>query len=142
MNPTSEIQNPKPAEPAVPIEIGILTIGKPTLAMALASLLLQNPTNLRIHIVDTAERPVIHHDDFSSAMRLAFDRGISCTYEHRRERQRNFSTGRLALLETLKGPNICFMDDDVVLPSGSLRMLGAFVAAHPDYGFLAPALKN
>src|SRR5438309_1890285 len=136
MNSESETQNSKvknvPAAPLrdqnssdgppVPIEVGILTIGKPTLAMALASLLLQNPENIRIHIVDTAERPVIHHEDFSSAMRLAFDRGISCTYERRRERQRNFSTGRLALLEALTGPNICFMDDDVVLPSGSLRM--------------------
>ncbi len=133
-------ENPQSA--GVPIEIGILTIGKPTLAMALASLLLQHPANIRIHIVDTAERPVIHHEDFSSAMRLAFDRGISCTYEHRRERQRNFSTGKLALLEALTGPNLCFMDDDVVLPSGSLRMLREFVAAHPDYGYLAPALKN
>ena len=68
------------------LEIGILTLGKPTLSMALASLLLQEPRNLRVHIVDTAERPLIHHEDFSSAMRLAFDRGIACTYEHRRER--------------------------------------------------------
>src|SRR5438552_4862805 len=61
------------------LEIGILTRGKPTLSMALASLLLQEPRNLRIHIVDTAERPVIQHEDFSSALRLAFDRGIPCT---------------------------------------------------------------
>jgi hypothetical protein len=142
MNPKSEIDNPTSDEAEAPIEIGILTIGKPTLAMALSSLLLQSPTNIRIHVVDTAERPVIHHEDFSSVLRLAFDRGISCTYEHRRERGRNFSNGRLALLEALTGPNICFMDDDVVLPSGSLGMSRAFVAAHPDYGFLAPALKN
>jgi len=127
---------------AIPIEIGILTSGKPTLAMALSSLLLQNTPDIRIHIVDTAERPVIHHEDFSSAMRLAFDRGISCTYEHRRERQRSFSAGKLALLEALTGPHICFMDDDVVLPSGSLTLLSVFVATHPDYGYLAPALKN
>ena len=124
------------------IEIGILTIGKPTLAMALASLLLQNTPDIRIHVVDTAQRPVIHNEDFSSAMRLAFDRGISCTYEHRRERGRNFSAGRLALLEALTGPHICFMDDDVVLPSGSLGLSSAFIATHPDYGYLAPALKN
>ena len=142
--PPRDSAEPVPAEPvpAVPIEIGILTNGKPTLAMALASLLLQNPESLRIHVVDTSERPVIHNEDFNSAMRLAFDRGISCTYEHRRERQRNFSMGRLALLEALPGPHLCFMDDDVVLPSGSLRMSREFVAAHPDYGFLAPALKN
>jgi Glycosyl transferase family 2 len=138
---TGESTEPPPA-PTIPIEIGILTMGKPTLAMALSSLLLQNTPNLRIHVVDTSERPVIHNADFSSAMRLAFDRDISCTYEHRRERQRSFSTGRLALLEALTGPNICFMDDDVVLPSGSLRRLSTFVAAHPDYGFISPALKN
>jgi len=128
--------------PPMPIEIGILTKGKPTLAMALSSLLLQNTPDIRIHIVDTSERPVIHHADFSSAMRLAFDRGISCTYEHRRAKQRSFSTGKLALLEALPGRHICFMDDDVVLPSGSLTLLSEFIAAHPDYGFLAPALKN
>ncbi|MGI8589079.1 MAG: glycosyltransferase family A protein [Chloroflexia bacterium] len=130
------------SSPPVAIEIGILTLGKPSLAMALSSVLLQNTPNIRIHIVDTAERPVIHQADFSSALRLAFDRDISCTYEHRRERERSFSGGRRALLDALTGPNICFMDDDVVLPSGSLRLLAEFVAAHPDYGYLAPALKN
>ena len=34
------------------------------------------------------------------------------------------------------------MDDHVVLPSGSLGRSGAFIATHPDYGYLAPALKN
>lgn len=130
------------SDPATTIEIGILTKGKPTLAMALSSLLLQNTPGIRIHIVDTSERPVIHEADFSSAMRLAFDRGISCTYEHRRERRHLFSRGRLALLEALPGPNVCFMDDDVVLPSGSLNMSSDFIATHPDYGYLAPALKN
>jgi hypothetical protein len=124
------------------IEIGILTMGKPTLAMVLASLLLQDIPQIRIHVVDTAEKPLIHHEDFSSAMRLAFDRGISCTYEHRRERLRAFSDGRRALLEALPGPHVCFIDDDVVLPSGSLRMLREFVLAHADYGYMAPALKN
>lgn len=110
--------------------------------MALASLLLQEPRTLRIHIVDTAERPLIHNEDFSSAMRLAFDRGISCTYEHRRERNRAFSTGRRALLEALTGEHICFMDDDIVLPGDALARLTGFIAAHPDYGFLAPMIKS
>ncbi len=124
------------------LEIGILTMGKPTLSMALTSLLLQEPRNLRIHIVDTSDRPVIHSEDFSSAMRLAFDRGITCTYEHSRERNRAFSAGRRALLEALNGPHICFMDDDVVLPGSALRQLTAFIDAHPDYGYLAPVVKN
>jgi glycosyltransferase involved in cell wall biosynthesis len=124
------------------LEIGILTRGKATLSMALTSLLLQEPRNLRIHIVDTAERPVIHHEDFSSAMRLAFDRGIPCTYEHSRERNRAFSAGRRALLEALNGPHICFMDDDIVLPGDALRQLTTFIDAHPDYGYLAPVVKN
>ena len=124
------------------LEIGILTLGKPTLSMALASLLLQEPRNLRVHIVDTAERPLIHNEDFSSAMRLAFDRGIACTYEHRRERMRAFSTGRRALLEALTGEHICFMDDDIVLPGDALLRLNSFIEAHPDYGYLAPVIKN
>ena len=110
--------------------------------MALASLLLQEPRTLRIHIVDTAERPVIHHEDFASALRLAFDRGIPCTYEHSRERLHAFSAGRRALLEALTGPHLCFMDDDIVLPGDALRRLTTFIAAHPDYGYLAPVVKN
>ncbi len=117
-------------------------MGKPTLSMALTSVLLQEPRNLRIHIVDTSDRPVIHSEDFSSAMRLAFDRGITCTYEHSRERNRAFSAGRRALLDALNGPHICFMDDDVVLPGSALRQLTAFINAHPDYGYLAPVVKN
>jgi glycosyltransferase involved in cell wall biosynthesis len=130
-----------PVSPAA-LEIGILTWGKATLSMALTSLLLQEPRYLRIHIVDTADRPVIHYEDFSSAMRLAFDRGIPCTYEHSRERNRAFSAGRRALLEALNGPHICFMDDDVVLPGSALRQLTDFIDAHPDYGYLAPVVKN
>jgi len=133
-------QSPPPGSTG--LEIGILTMGKPTLSMALTSLLLQEPRHLRIHIVDTADRPVIHREDFSSAMRLAFDRGIPCTYEHSRERNRAFSAGRRALLEALNGPHLCFMDDDVVLPSSALRQLTAFIDAHPDYGYLAPVVKN
>src|SRR5689334_16263861 len=117
-------------------------MGKPTLAMTLVSLLMQESRNLRIHIVDTAERPVIHHEDFSSAMRLAFDRDIPCTYEHSRERLRAFSAGRRALLEALRGPHICFMDDDIVLPGAALRQLTGFIEDHPDYGYLAPLVKN
>ncbi len=131
----------RPASSAA-LEIGILTMGKPTLSMALTSLLLQEPRTLRIHIVDTADRPVIQREDFSSAMRLAFDRGIPCTYEHSRERTRAFSAGRRALLEALNGPHICFMDDDVVLPGSALRQLTDFIDAHPDYGYLAPVVKN
>ena len=85
---------------------------------------------------------MIHYEDFSSAMRLAFDRGIPCTYEHSRERNRAFSAGRRALLEALNGPHICFMDDDMVLPGGALRQLTDFIDAHPDYGYLAPLVKN
>jgi hypothetical protein len=135
-------QSPASTNPVTALEIGILTLGKPTLSMALASLLLQEPRTLRVHIVDTAERPLIHNEDFSSAMRLAFDRGIPCTYEHRRERMRAFSTGRRALLEALTGEHVCFMDDDVVLPGNTLRQLTAFIEAHPDYGYLAPVVKN
>src|SRR4051794_9490825 len=124
------------------LEIGILTMGKPSLAMALASLLLQEEQNISIHIVDTAEKPVIKQDDFSSALRLAFDRNIPCTYEHSRDRNRPFSNGRRLLLEALSGPHLCFMDDDVVVPGGWLRELTELMKSQPDYGFLAPVIKN
>lgn len=124
------------------LEIGILTIGKPTLAMALSSLLLQDERRIRIHIVDTAPSPIINLPELQFALRLAADREITCTYEHLSDDKRAFSLGKSAILEALRGPNICFMDDDVVMPSQALTKLLAFIEANPDYGWLAPFCKN
>jgi hypothetical protein len=124
------------------LEIGILTIGKPTLAMALSSLLLQDEQRIRIHIVDTAPSPIIDRTEVQSALRLAADRQIICSYEHLHDDKRAFSLGRLALLEALKGHNICFMDDDVVMPSQALTLMLQSVSSHPEYGWLAPFCKN
>jgi len=124
------------------LEIGILTIGKPTLAMALSSLLLQDERRLRIHIVDTAATPIIDRTEVQSALRLAADRQITCSYEHLHDARRAFSLGRLALLEALKGPNVCFMDDDVVMPSGAVTAILKYVEEHQQYGWLAPYCKN
>ena len=124
------------------LEIGILTIGKPTLAMALSSLLLQDEKGIRIHIVDTAPSPIINRTEVQSALRLAADRQIICSYEHLSDDKRAFSLGRLALLEALKGHNVCFMDDDVVMPSQALTVMLDYVATHPEYGWLAPFCKN
>lgn len=124
------------------LEIGILTIGKQTLSMALSSLLLQDERRIRIHIVDTAPSPIIDLVEMQSALRLAADRGIRCTYERLHEQKRAFSLGRLALLENLSGNNICFMDDDVVMPSGAIPRLLEFIYDNPDYGWLAPFCKN
>jgi hypothetical protein len=124
------------------LEIGILTIGKPTLSMALSSLLLQEESRIRIHIVDTAPNPIIDRHEVQSVLRLAADRQITCSYEHLHDEKRAFSLGKLALLETLKGANVCFMDDDVVMPSHALPAVLAYVQAHPGYGWLAPFCKN
>jgi hypothetical protein len=135
--------NPGQSDAAAPLlEIGILTIGKPTLAMALSSLLLQDEPRIRIHIVDTAPSPIIDRSEVRSALRLAADRQIICSYEHLHDEKRAFSLGRLALLEALKGRNICFMDDDVVMPSRALSIMLEYVFAHPNYGWLAPFCKN
>src|SRR4051812_8131572 len=124
------------------LEIGILTIGKPTLSMALSSLLLQDERRIRIHIVDTAPSPIIDRTEVQSALRLAADRQIVCSYEHLSDDKRAFSLGRLALLGALRGHHICFMDDDVVMPSRALTLMLEFISAHPDYGWLAPFCKN
>ncbi|MFL5733970.1 MAG: glycosyltransferase family A protein [Chloroflexia bacterium] len=124
------------------LEIGILTIGKPTLAMALSSLLLQDERRIRIHIVDTAPSPIIDRTEVQSALRLAADRHIICSYDHLHDDKRAFSLGRLALLEALKGHNICFMDDDVVMPSQALTIMLEYIGQHPEYGWLAPYCKN
>lgn len=132
---TAEDENPL-------LEIGVLTIGKATLSMALSSLLLQEERRIRIHIVDTAPAPIIDRPEVQSVLRLAADREIRCTYEHLHDEKRAFSLGRLALLEALSGPNVCFMDDDVVMPSQALTLVLEYVRQHPDYGWLAPFCKN
>src|SRR5215210_1461556 len=126
--PTSDV-----TELDQPVQVGILTEGKPTLAMVLVGLVLQESQPLDIYIVDTAESAVIKRDDVVFAMRLASDRGVYCGYEHIRERNRRFSVGRLRLLDELTGPLISFMDDDIVLaPSAAhnlyvrARQAGAF----------------
>ncbi len=124
------------------VEIGILTRGKPTLGMTLSSLLLQQVQDIRIYIVDTSEKPVINRDDVVFALRLAIDRRIPCNYEYLRERDRAFSTGRLRILQALKGRTICFMDDDIVLPSSSLAQLLEVTSAMPVYGFVAPFCRH
>jgi hypothetical protein len=124
------------------LEMGILTIGKPTLSMALSSLLLQDEPRIRIHIVDTAPVPIINRPEVQSVLRLAADRNITCSYEHLRDEKRAFSVGRLALLEALKGPNVCFTDDDVVMPSRALTYMLKYIKEHPDYGWLAPYCRN
>lgn len=124
------------------VEIGILTRGKPTLAMTLTSLLLQQTQDIRIYIVDTADNPVIHRDDVAFALRLAFDRKIPCNYEYLREKDRAFSTGRLRILEALKGRNLCFMDDDVVLTSTTLAKLLEAIDGVTCYGFVAPFCEH
>jgi hypothetical protein len=92
--------------------------------------------------VDTSPTPIIDRGEVQSALRLAADRHITCSYEHLHDEKRAFSLGRLALLEALTGPNICFMDDDVVMPSQAINIMLQFVHQNPVYGWLAPFCKN
>jgi hypothetical protein len=132
-----------PSQPPIPtIQIGILTAGKPTLAMVLVSLIMQEAVPLDIYIVDTAQSPVIKRDDVAFAMRLAFDRGVRCGYEYSKERARAFSVGRLKLLQELKGPYISFVDDDIVLPPRSFSALMEWAGQRPTFGFVSPVCKN
>lgn len=124
------------------IHIGILTKGKPTLAMVLVSLVMQEAVPLDIYIVDTAPSPIIKRDDVVFAMRLAFDRGVRCGYEYSKERGRAFSVGRLKLLQELKGRYISFVDDDVVLPPRSFAALLDWAGKREGFGFVSPFCKN
>jgi hypothetical protein len=138
--------NEAPGNTTVPpyrqIEVGILTRGKATLAMTLANLLMQEPADLRIVIVDTSDKPVIERQDVLFALKLAQDRRIRCDYQRSRDKQRNFSVGRLALIEELTGPHVCFMDDDVMLPSISLARMAEQAFAGEGYGYIAPTCVN
>jgi len=124
------------------IDVGVLTKGKPTLGMALTSLLLQEEVNLRIHIVDTSERPVISRDDVRHALRLASDRRIQCSYEYTGESDLAFSTGKARLIRVLNGTHLCLMDDDVVVPSKALSYLLDTARQHGVYGYVSPFCKN
>ena len=124
------------------IDVGVLTKGKPTLAMTLVTLLLQERVRLRLRVVDTADNPVIKQDDVLFALKLAQDRGVACEYEYSKERQRAFSVGRLRLLEALDGPHVCYVDDDVVLPSSALASLAASARRLGVYGYVAPLCVN
>jgi hypothetical protein len=128
--------------PDQPLQVGILTEGKATLAMVLVGLVLQESVPLDIYIVDTAESAVIKRDDVVFAMRLASDRGVYCGYEHIRERNRRFSVGRLRLLDELTGPLISFMDDDIVLAPSAMHNLYEWARQTGELGFLSPVLKN
>jgi hypothetical protein len=124
------------------IDVGILTKGKPTLGMTLATLLLQENVRLRVRLVDTADKPVIKRDDVLFALKLAQDRGVICEYEYSKERQRAFSDGRLRLLESMTGPHTCFLDDDIVLPSSTFATLAATAFQAGAYGYIAPVCLN
>jgi hypothetical protein len=125
-----------------PVQVGILTEGKATLAMVIVGLVLQESVPLDIYIVDTADSAVIKRDDVVFAMRLASDRGVYCGYEHIRERNRRFSVGRLRLLEELTGPLISFMDDDIVLAPSASHNLYVRARQSGTFGFLSPICKN
>jgi Glycosyl transferase family 2 len=126
----------------LPVQVGILTEGKPTLAMVLVALVLQDSHPFDVYIVDTAESPVIKRDDVVFAMRLAFDRGVHCGYEHIKERNRAFSVGRLRLLGEMSGPLISFMDDDIVLQPGAIKSLYAWARQAGTFGFVSPVCKD
>jgi len=133
---------PRPQNGDETIQVGILTEGKPTLAMVIAGLVLQETQPLDVYIVDTAESAVIRRDDVVFAMRLAFDRGVHCGYEHIKERSRAFSVGRLTLLGELTGRLISFMDDDIVLDPNAVRNLHGWARQAGTFGFVSPVCKN
>lgn len=124
------------------IDVGIVTKGKPTLGMALTSLLLQENVHLRIHVVDTAARPVISREDVRFALRLASDRHVQCSYEYSGESDLAFSTGKARLMRVLDGSHLCFMDDDVVVPSKALRRLLDTAQESGVYGYVSPFCMN
>lgn len=130
------------ATAGAPLQVGILTKGKPTLAMVLVGLMLQEGPPIYIHIVDTAPTPVVKRDDVVFAMRLAFDRGIHCGYEYSKEKQRAFSVGRMKLLEALDKPHLVFMDDDIILAPSALAGLASWVESRAAFGYVSPVCKN
>ena len=131
-------------DPPATIQVGILTKGRPMLAMVIANLVLQEELPIEIFIVDTGDQPAIKRQEVMSVLRLAQDRGVRCEYELHRDRQRAFSGGRLKLLENLTGPLLAFMDDDIVLAGTASMASLARRAAElgPRLGWVAPLCVN
>jgi DNA-binding transcriptional ArsR family regulator len=126
------------------VQVGILTKGRPMLATVIANLVLQEEQPIEIFIVDTGDQPSIKRVDVMSVLRLAQDRHVRCEYELHRDRQRAFSAGRLKLLESLTGPLIAFMDDDIVL-AGTASVASLARRANelgPQLGWVAPLCVN
>ena len=114
------------------------------LATVIANLVLQEQHPIEIFVVDTGDQPAIKREDVMAVLRLAQDRGVRCEYELHRDRQRAFSSGRLKLLESLTGPRIAFMDDDIVLVGGAAIATLARRAneLEPRLGWVAPYCVN
>jgi hypothetical protein len=131
-------------DPSTTVQVGILTKGRPMLAMVIANLVLQEEHPLEIFVVDTGDQPAIKRVDVMSVLRLAQDRQVRCEYELHRDRQRAFSSGRLKLLNSLTGPLIAFMDDDIVLAgTTSIASLARrAVELGPRLGWVAPYCIN
>ena len=142
MNEETTVTQTSDLKPQHSIEVGVLTRGKPTLGLTLLSMITQETPGVRIHIVDTGETAVVRRDDVVAALRLAFDRGVQCSYERTRQAQRNFSAGRLTLLQNLTGPHIVLMDDDIVMPGLAFQRISDYIAANPSYGYYAPYCVN
>jgi DNA-binding transcriptional ArsR family regulator len=132
------------ADPSTTVQVGILTKGRPMLAMVIANLVLQEERCIEIFIVDTGDQPAIKRQEVMSVLRLAQDRHVRCEYELHRDRQRAFSSGRLKLLEELTGPLLAFMDDDVVLAgTNSIAALAQrAIELGPACGWVAPYCIN
>jgi hypothetical protein len=132
------------ANPRTTVQVGILTKGRAMLATVIANLVLQEQHPIEIFVVDTGEQPAIKREDVMAVLRLAQDRGVRCEYELSRDRQRAFSSGRLKLLDSLTGPLVVFMDDDVVLAGISAISSLAQRAAElgPSLGWVAPYCVN
>src|SRR5260370_13604913 len=130
--------------PPATIQVGILTKGRPMLATVIANLVIQEEHPIEICIVDTGDQPSIKRVDVMSVLRLAQDRHVRCEYELHRDKQRAFSGGRLKLLESLTGPLLAFMDDDIVLASMAAMASLARRADElgPRCGWVAPFCVN
>src|SRR5436309_737946 len=84
-------------------------------------------------------------DADDGAVRIELPHGEAATIEGLHpDRQRACSGGRLKLLESLKGPLLAFMDDDIVLASMAAMASLARRAAElgPRLGWVAPFCVN
>jgi GT2 family glycosyltransferase len=132
---TSPIPPPRSAPPAVSVSVCIANWNcKPLLRRCLESLFDQNQgVSFEVVIVDNASTdgaPEMVADEFPQVKLI------------RNEENRGFSAANNQAAEVARGRYFFFLNNDTVVPAGTLRQFFEFAEANPSVGMVGPRLRG